>query len=117
MVAQADVQLELTHQVVGVDPLPEGAVLTVDVTVRNTGDESIGSVALVPAGLVYATPAADQVSFYDLYTGTEQSARWVLHTSQTEQLDDLRRMIGITADVVSADGVASTLSVSSTQGE
>jgi hypothetical protein len=116
-VAQADVQLSLSHQVVSVDPLPEGAVLTVDVTVKNVGDESLGSVTLQPGGLVYTSPADDQLQISDLYAGSEQSARWVLHTSQTEQLDDLRRMIGITADVVNAEGVESTLSVSSTQGD
>ncbi|MDP3816248.1 hypothetical protein [Pseudomonas sp.] len=115
--AQAEVALDAHHTQVSLDVVEGGAVLTVDLTLRNSGDEALDDVTLRPAGIIFSSPDADSLAFSYLYPGAEVTARWRLHTSQTEQLEQLGAYIGASVSATSTTGVPVELSVGSQEGE
>lgn len=115
--AQAEVTLEARHTLVSLDVVAGGSVLTVDYTLRNTGDEALAGITVKPAGIVYSSPGADSLSIASLHPGTETTTRWVLHTSQTEQLEQLGAYVGASMNATTAAGAPVELSIGSKGSE
>jgi hypothetical protein len=115
--AQADVQLAARHTLVAIDTTESGSIVTVDLTLSNTGDETLDSISVKPAGIVYTAPDADGLAIATLLPGAEQTNRWVLHTSQTEQLEAVGSVIGANVSAVKTSGEAVELNIGSQGGE
>ena len=115
--AQAEIALDAHHTLVSLDVVEGGAVLTVDLILHNSGDEALDSVTLRPAGIIFSSPDEDSLTFAYLYPGAEVTARWTLHTSQTEQLEQFGAYIGASVSATSAAGAPVELSVGSQEGE
>lgn len=113
--ASAEIQVAASHTRVALEPGADSTVLTIDLTLRNSGDVSLSGVSLAPAGAVFA--ASDRLSVGDLHAGAEQSRRWVLHSTQTEQVEALVRYLGMNLSATDASGAAVVLNLGSLEVE
>lgn len=110
--ARAEALLEARHQVVSVEAVDGGSVLTVDLTLRNSGDQTLDAISVAAAGIVFTGGDAERISFDTLHPGAQLTRRWILSTSQTDQLDILGKVIGAQV-TASANGDVVNLSVAS----
>jgi len=79
-VAQAGVAITAVYQVVAVQPTATGSIVSLDVTVTNSGTEALGSVVLEEVDPTHLAPARNTLTVGNLGVGVQSVSTWNLTT-------------------------------------